>query len=58
MTGLRFLVLLLGLWVAATHAATESVTATASEPRAFGYSVGDLIERTVTVFASPGLRLD
>ena len=59
MTGLRSLVvLLLGLWVATTHAATEFVTATASEPRAFGYSVGDLVERTVTVLASPGLRLD
>lgn len=50
--------LALALWLAAACAAVESLTATASEPRAFGYSVGDLVVRSVTITAPPGLRLD
>lgn len=34
------------------------VDATASEPRAFGYQIGDMVSRTVTVEASDGLVLD
>jgi len=34
------------------------VDASASEPRAFGYQVGDMVTRTVTVDASDGLVLD
>ncbi|MGJ7506659.1 hypothetical protein [Variovorax sp. GT1P44] len=34
------------------------VNATQSEPRAFGYQIGDMVSRTVTVDASDGLVLD
>jgi mxaA protein len=43
-------------WGAA--AADGTLNATTSEPRAFGYHVGDLIERDVTVHVPNGLKLD
>ncbi len=44
----------------AAHALTPAtlLTATASEPRAFGYQVGDVVSRTVSVHAPQGLVLD
>jgi len=38
--------------------AAASVSVEADQPRAFGYSVGDRVERRVTVRASAGLTLD
>ena len=44
----------------AAHAVTPAtlLNATASEPRAFGYQVGDAVSRTVSVHAPQGLVLD
>ena len=60
---------MIGPWLCAallalTHAAVCAapaamlLSATASEPRAFGYQVGDLVSRSVTVHAPDGLQLD
>jgi mxaA protein len=38
--------------------AATAATATAQEPRAFGYSVGDVVSRVVTVQVPRGLELD
>jgi mxaA protein len=52
------------LLVALTHASAGAVPpaalldATSSEPRAFGYLVGDVVARTVTVHVPDGLALD
>ena len=49
--------LALGWWVAgAAHAAT--LQATTEEPRAFGYQVGDVVQRRITVEVPDGLVLD
>ena len=60
MNGLRLFAAMLALAHAAACAAPEAMllSATASEPRAFGYLVGDLVSRSVTVHAPDGLRLD
>ena len=42
----------------ACGAAAMQLEATASEPRAFGYQVGDMVSRTVTVDEPDGLALD
>jgi len=52
-----------GLWgvcagMALAGAAHASVSVEADQPRAFGYTVGDRVERRVTVRASAGLTLD
>jgi mxaA protein len=52
--------LLLG-WAASAACAAMlpgQVDATLSEPRAFGYQLGDMVSRTVTVDAADGLVLD
>jgi mxaA protein len=43
---------------AAALAAAVELDATTSDPRAFGYQIGDLVSRTVTVEAPDGLSLD
>ena len=55
-----FCAALLG-WLASAACAVVlpgQLDATLSEPRAFGYQVGDMVSRTVTVDASDGLVLD
>ena len=53
-----------GILLAAAHAAAfaaapvTQLDTTSSEPRAFGYQVGDVVSRTVTVHAPDGLTLD
>jgi mxaA protein len=44
------------LWVGAAQAAT--LQATTEEPRAFGYQVGDVVQRRITVEVPEGLVLD
>jgi mxaA protein len=46
----------LALWAAAVHA--QGVRVEADEPRAFGYRIGDTVERRVTVHAGAGWQLD
>ena len=48
------------LMASAAHALTPAtlLNAVASEPRAFGYQVGDVVSRTVSVHAPQGLMLD
>ena len=48
------------LMAGAAHAVPPAtlLNATASEPRAFGYQVGDVVSRTVSVHAPDGLVLD
>jgi mxaA protein len=43
---------------AAVLASDASLSVSASEPRAFGYQVGDVVERSVSVFVPAGLVLD
>jgi mxaA protein len=48
-------------WLASAACAVVlpgQLNATLSEPRAFGYQIGDIVSRTVTVDASDGLVLD
>ncbi len=44
------------LWLGAAHAAT--LQAATDEPRAFGYQVGDVVQRRITVEVPDGLVLD
>ena len=43
---------------AAVHAATDTLTATQHDPRAFGYFVGDVVTRRIDVRIPSGLQLD
>jgi mxaA protein len=52
----RWLLLAAGCGALAAHAAAPQVEA--SEPRSFGYQVGDTVQRHVTVHAPDGWRLD
>jgi mxaA protein len=47
----------LGLWVAGV-AQAATLQATTEEPRAFGYQVGDVVQRRITVEVPDGLLLD
>jgi mxaA protein len=40
------------------HAAPEVLTASTSDPRAFGYTVGDVVSRRIALHVPAGLRLD
>ena len=50
--------LLLGALAGCTRGLTEVVTASADEPRAFGWHIGDVVSRRITVDAPRGLILD
>jgi len=58
MRRLWFLVAALAVGLPGAAAAQVVLQATASEPRAFGYQVGDVVQRHVTVHAPDGWRLD
>ena len=53
---LRFVAWLL-VWAVDAHAAPEMLSAISSEPRAFGYSVGDVVSRRITLQVPAGLTL-
>lgn len=54
----RLLGVALLAWTAAAGWAAVSLHATTMEPRAFGYQIGDMVSRTVTVDVPAGLELD
>ena len=59
MSGLmRAAALLLVVGSAASHAATNSLTATQHDPRAYGYFVGDIVTRRIDLQIPAGLQLD
>jgi len=58
MRRLRSFVVMLAVVLPSLAAAQAVLQATANEPRAFGYQVGDVVQRHVTVHAPDGWRLD
>lgn len=55
---MRELILVLALMVCAGHAPANTLRASTVEPRAFGYHLGDVLERELIVHAPEGFVLD